>query len=130
MLPAIQINVVLVKTVTARIRTNLLLLQLYNMASQSKSLSGHKVQFVPFHSSLAYKHKFIYRSPELPNILRYQQHNHNLKKLIWGINVAEIQNSTELKLKGTYFSRWMAHKVITRKMLKTKTQVDQLLNDL
>ncbi|KAF1375343.1 hypothetical protein PFLUV_G00218830 [Perca fluviatilis] len=39
------------------------------MASQSKSLSGHKVQFVPFPSSLAYKHKFIYRSPELPNIL-------------------------------------------------------------
>ena len=54
---------------------SVLLLQLYNMASQSKSLSGHKVQFVPFHSSLAYKHKFIYRSPELPNILRYQQHN-------------------------------------------------------
>nr|XP_046257034.1 lysophosphatidylserine lipase ABHD12 [Scatophagus argus]XP_046257035.1 lysophosphatidylserine lipase ABHD12 [Scatophagus argus] len=43
--------------------------KLYNMASQSKSLSGHKVQFVPFPSSLAYKHKFIYRSPELPNIL-------------------------------------------------------------
>ncbi|XP_038586166.1 lysophosphatidylserine lipase ABHD12-like [Micropterus salmoides] len=43
--------------------------KLYNMASQSKSLSGHKVQFVPFSSSLAYKHKFIYRSPELPNIL-------------------------------------------------------------
>ncbi|KAM9344945.1 LOW QUALITY PROTEIN: lysophosphatidylserine lipase ABHD12 [Symphorus nematophorus] len=43
--------------------------KLYNMAAQSKSLSGHKVQFVPFPSSLAYKHKFIYRSPELPNIL-------------------------------------------------------------
>uniref|UniRef100_A0A4W6F0U3 Lysophosphatidylserine lipase ABHD12 n=1 Tax=Lates calcarifer TaxID=8187 RepID=A0A4W6F0U3_LATCA len=43
--------------------------KLYNMASQSKSLSSHKVQFVPFPSSLAYKHKFIYRSPELPNIL-------------------------------------------------------------
>lgn len=41
------------------------------MAAQSKSLSGHKVQFVPFPSSLAYRHKFIYRSPELPNILRY-----------------------------------------------------------
>lgn len=51
-----------------------LLLQLYNMAAQSKSLSGHKVQFVPFPSSLAYRHKFIYRSPELSNILRYQQH--------------------------------------------------------
>uniref|UniRef100_A0A3Q3W712 Lysophosphatidylserine lipase ABHD12 n=1 Tax=Mola mola TaxID=94237 RepID=A0A3Q3W712_MOLML len=47
--------------------------KLYNLAAQSKSLSGHKVQFVPFPSSLAYRHKFIYRSPELPNILRYQQ---------------------------------------------------------
>uniref|UniRef100_A0A3P8T8U2 Abhydrolase domain containing 12, lysophospholipase n=1 Tax=Amphiprion percula TaxID=161767 RepID=A0A3P8T8U2_AMPPE len=44
--------------------------KLYNLASRSKSLSGHKVQFVPFPSALAYKHKFIYRSPELPNILR------------------------------------------------------------
>uniref|UniRef100_A0AAQ6AK35 2-arachidonoylglycerol hydrolase ABHD12 n=1 Tax=Amphiprion ocellaris TaxID=80972 RepID=A0AAQ6AK35_AMPOC len=43
--------------------------KLYNLASRSKSLSGHKVQFVPFPSALAYKHKFIYRSPELPNIL-------------------------------------------------------------
>ncbi|KAM9364397.1 lysophosphatidylserine lipase ABHD12 isoform 2-T2 [Pholidichthys leucotaenia] len=43
--------------------------KLYHMASRSKSLSGHKVQFVPFPSALAYKHKFIYRSPELPNIL-------------------------------------------------------------
>ncbi|XP_031697024.1 lysophosphatidylserine lipase ABHD12-like [Anarrhichthys ocellatus] len=43
--------------------------KLYNMASQSKSLSGHKVHFVPFPSALAYRHKFIYRSPELPNIL-------------------------------------------------------------
>ncbi|XP_069033277.1 lysophosphatidylserine lipase ABHD12 [Embiotoca jacksoni] len=43
--------------------------KLYNMASQSKSLNGHKVQFVPFPAALAYKHKFIYRSPELPNIL-------------------------------------------------------------
>ncbi|XP_035982111.1 lysophosphatidylserine lipase ABHD12 [Fundulus heteroclitus] len=43
--------------------------KLYNMASQSKSLSGHKVQFVAFPASLGYKHKFIYRSPELPNIL-------------------------------------------------------------
>ncbi|TNM99362.1 hypothetical protein fugu_012395 [Takifugu bimaculatus] len=45
--------------------------KLYLKAAQSKSLSGHKVQFVPFPSSLAYRHKFIYRSPELPNILRY-----------------------------------------------------------
>nr|XP_057915282.1 lysophosphatidylserine lipase ABHD12 [Doryrhamphus excisus] len=43
--------------------------KLYNMAAQSKSLSGHRVQFVPFSSSLAYKHKFIYRSPQLPHIL-------------------------------------------------------------
>ncbi|XP_076018782.1 lysophosphatidylserine lipase ABHD12 [Genypterus blacodes] len=43
--------------------------KLYSLASRSKSLSGYKVQFVPFASSLAYKHKFIYRSPELPHIL-------------------------------------------------------------
>uniref|UniRef100_A0AAY5EIF0 Uncharacterized protein n=1 Tax=Electrophorus electricus TaxID=8005 RepID=A0AAY5EIF0_ELEEL len=43
--------------------------KLYNMAAQSKSLSGHKVQFVPFQSSLGYRHKFIYRSPQLPHIL-------------------------------------------------------------
>ncbi|XP_034041618.1 lysophosphatidylserine lipase ABHD12 [Thalassophryne amazonica] len=43
--------------------------KLYKVAAQSKSLRGHKVQFVPFPSSLCYKHKFIYRSPELPNIL-------------------------------------------------------------
>ncbi|XP_061823435.1 lysophosphatidylserine lipase ABHD12 [Nerophis lumbriciformis] len=43
--------------------------KLYNMAARSKSLSGHKVQFVPFPSSLAYKHKFIYKSPQLPHIL-------------------------------------------------------------
>ncbi|XP_015233019.1 PREDICTED: monoacylglycerol lipase ABHD12 [Cyprinodon variegatus] len=43
--------------------------KLYHLASRSQSLSGHKVQFVAFPSSLAYKHKFIYRSPELPNIL-------------------------------------------------------------
>ncbi|XP_068597407.1 lysophosphatidylserine lipase ABHD12 [Brachionichthys hirsutus] len=43
--------------------------KLYSLASQSKSLSGHMVHFVPFSSSLGYKHKFIYRSPELPNIL-------------------------------------------------------------
>lgn len=50
----------------------LFLPQLYIVAAQSKSLSGHKVQFVPFPSSLAYRHKFIYRSPELLNILRYR----------------------------------------------------------
>ncbi|KAL0964317.1 hypothetical protein UPYG_G00322170 [Umbra pygmaea] len=43
--------------------------KLYNIASQSKSLIGHKVQFISFPDSLAYKHKFIYRSPELPHIL-------------------------------------------------------------
>uniref|UniRef100_A0A665TVN2 Lysophosphatidylserine lipase ABHD12 n=1 Tax=Echeneis naucrates TaxID=173247 RepID=A0A665TVN2_ECHNA len=48
--------------------------KLYKIASQSKSLSGHKVHFVPFSSSLAYKHKFIYRSPELPNILSPGDH--------------------------------------------------------
>ncbi|KAK1905520.1 Lysophosphatidylserine lipase ABHD12 [Dissostichus eleginoides] len=43
--------------------------KLYSVASQSQSLSGHKVQFVPFPPTLNYKHKFIYRSPELPTIL-------------------------------------------------------------
>lgn len=44
--------------------------QLYDLAAQSKSLNGHKVQFIPFPSSLGYRHKFIYKSPQLPNILR------------------------------------------------------------
>lgn len=43
--------------------------KLYLTASRSRSLSGHKVQFVPFDSSLSYRHKFIYRSPELGHIL-------------------------------------------------------------
>lgn len=43
--------------------------KLYHVASRSQSLSGHKVQFVPFDSALSYKHKFIYRSPELGHIL-------------------------------------------------------------
>lgn len=43
--------------------------KLYHAASRSQSLVGHKVQFVPFDSSLSYKHKFIYRSPQLPHIL-------------------------------------------------------------
>ncbi|XP_062375348.1 lysophosphatidylserine lipase ABHD12 [Sardina pilchardus] len=43
--------------------------KLYNIAAQSKSLSGHKVQFIPFPVSLGYRHKFIYRSLELPHIL-------------------------------------------------------------
>ncbi|KAK1793062.1 hypothetical protein P4O66_011473 [Electrophorus voltai] len=57
--------------------------KLYNMAAQSKSLSGHKVQFVPFQSSLGYRHKFIYRSPQLPHILRYstaQSQNMHIKR--------------------------------------------------
>ncbi|CAL8367794.1 unnamed protein product [Gadus morhua 'NCC'] len=43
--------------------------KLYASAARSKSLSGQKVQFIPFQASLGYKHKFIYRSPELPHIL-------------------------------------------------------------
>ncbi|KAM3606878.1 uncharacterized protein V6R79_025048 [Siganus canaliculatus] len=43
--------------------------KLYTIASQSRSLVGHKLRFVPFSSALSYKHKFIYRSPELPSIL-------------------------------------------------------------
>ncbi|XP_077438462.1 lysophosphatidylserine lipase ABHD12 [Vanacampus margaritifer] len=44
--------------------------KLYETAANSRSLSGHKVQFVAFPSSLAYRHKFIYSSPRLPRILR------------------------------------------------------------
>ncbi|XP_061546952.1 lysophosphatidylserine lipase ABHD12-like isoform X2 [Phycodurus eques] len=43
--------------------------QLYEVAARSESLGGHKVEFVAFPSSLAYRHKFIYRSPRLPAIL-------------------------------------------------------------
>ncbi|KAF7704749.1 lysophosphatidylserine lipase ABHD12 isoform X2 [Silurus meridionalis] len=43
--------------------------KLYNIAAQSKSLNGHKVQFIPFPSTQGYRHKFIYRSPQLPHIL-------------------------------------------------------------
>ncbi|XP_077351078.1 lysophosphatidylserine lipase ABHD12 [Festucalex cinctus] len=44
--------------------------KLYEAAASSRSLSGHKVQFVAFPSSLAYRHKLIYSSPRLPHILR------------------------------------------------------------
>ncbi|XP_037128070.1 lysophosphatidylserine lipase ABHD12 isoform X2 [Syngnathus acus] len=44
--------------------------KLYEAAARSRSLSGHKVNFVAFPSLLAYRHKFIYRSPRLPSILR------------------------------------------------------------
>lgn len=43
--------------------------KLYSLASRSQSLVGHKLQFVPFESSLSYKHKFIYKSPLLSSIL-------------------------------------------------------------
>ncbi|KAM9466986.1 lysophosphatidylserine lipase ABHD12 [Clarias gariepinus] len=43
--------------------------KLYNIASQSKSLTGHKLQFISFPSTHGYRHKFIYRSPQLPHIL-------------------------------------------------------------
>ncbi|KAF4084379.1 hypothetical protein AMELA_G00127860 [Ameiurus melas] len=43
--------------------------KLYNIAAQSKSLNGHKVQFIPFPSTQGYRHKFIYRSSQLPHIL-------------------------------------------------------------
>ncbi|XP_061141409.1 lysophosphatidylserine lipase ABHD12-like isoform X2 [Syngnathus typhle] len=44
--------------------------KLYETAARSRSLSSHKVNFVAFPSLLAYRHKFIYRSPRLPSILR------------------------------------------------------------
>ena len=44
--------------------------QLYNIAAPSRSFRDFKVQFIPFHSDLGYRHKYIYKSPELPRILR------------------------------------------------------------
>ncbi|RLW06867.1 hypothetical protein DV515_00004144 [Chloebia gouldiae] len=44
--------------------------KLYNIAATSRSFRDYKVQFVPFHTELGYRHKYIYRSPELPRILR------------------------------------------------------------
>ncbi|KAM3931549.1 lysophosphatidylserine lipase ABHD12 isoform 1-T1 [Leptodactylus fuscus] len=44
--------------------------KLYNIAAPARSLRDYKVQFVPFHKDLGYRHKYIYRSPELKQILR------------------------------------------------------------
>ncbi|CAO2635846.1 Lysophosphatidylserine lipase ABHD12 [Lemmus lemmus] len=44
--------------------------KLHNIAAPSRSFRDFKVQFVPFHSDLGYRHKYIYKSPELPRILR------------------------------------------------------------
>ncbi|XP_039699479.1 lysophosphatidylserine lipase ABHD12 isoform X3 [Pteropus medius] len=44
--------------------------KLYNIAAPSQSFRDFKVQFIPFHSDLGYRHKYIYKSPELPRILR------------------------------------------------------------
>ncbi|OWK02930.1 ABHD12 [Cervus elaphus hippelaphus] len=44
--------------------------KLYNIAAPSRSFRDFKVQFIPFHSDLGYRHKYIYKSPELPRILR------------------------------------------------------------
>ncbi|XP_059504374.1 lysophosphatidylserine lipase ABHD12 isoform X2 [Stegostoma tigrinum] len=41
--------------------------KLYDIAS---SKGNRKVQFVPFHKDLGYRHKYIYKSPQLPHILR------------------------------------------------------------
>ncbi|KAB0401541.1 hypothetical protein E2I00_017609, partial [Balaenoptera physalus] len=43
--------------------------KLYNIAALSRSFRDFKVQFIPFHSDLGYRHKYIYKSPELPRIL-------------------------------------------------------------
>ncbi|KAL8185172.1 UNVERIFIED_CONTAM: Monoacylglycerol lipase abhd12 [Gekko kuhli] len=44
--------------------------KLYNIAAPSRNFRDHKVQFIPFHTDLGYRHKYIYKSPELPRILR------------------------------------------------------------
>ncbi|KAL0595711.1 Lysophosphatidylserine lipase ABHD12 [Plecturocebus cupreus] len=45
--------------------------KLYSIAAPARSFRDFKVQFVPFHSDLGYRHKYIYKSPELPRILSY-----------------------------------------------------------
>ncbi|EPY80884.1 hypothetical protein CB1_000786004 [Camelus ferus] len=44
--------------------------KLYSIAAPSRSFRDFKVQFIPFHADLGYRHKYIYKSPELPRILR------------------------------------------------------------
>ncbi|XP_072860863.1 lysophosphatidylserine lipase ABHD12 [Chlorocebus sabaeus] len=46
--------------------------KLYSIAAPARSFRDFKVQFVPFHSDLGYRHKYIYKSPELPRILSQQ----------------------------------------------------------
>ncbi|KAF5895338.1 monoacylglycerol lipase ABHD12-like, partial [Clarias magur] len=43
---------------------------LYDIAAPSTSRNGHKVCFCPFPSNEGYGHRFIYRSPQLPQIVR------------------------------------------------------------
>lgn len=42
--------------------------KLYDIAASSRS--SRKVRFIPFHKDLGYRHKYIYKSPELSQILR------------------------------------------------------------
>ncbi|XP_042188946.1 lysophosphatidylserine lipase ABHD12 [Callorhinchus milii] len=42
--------------------------KLYNIAAASQK--SPKIRFIPFHKDLGYRHKYIYKSPELPQILR------------------------------------------------------------
>ncbi|XP_078261435.1 lysophosphatidylserine lipase ABHD12 isoform X3 [Rhinoraja longicauda] len=42
--------------------------KLYDIVASSRS--SRKVRFIPFHKDLGYRHKYIYKSPELSQILR------------------------------------------------------------
>ncbi|XP_051866898.1 lysophosphatidylserine lipase ABHD12 [Pristis pectinata] len=42
--------------------------KLYDIVASSRS--SRKLQFIPFHKDFCYQHKYIYKSPELPQILR------------------------------------------------------------
>uniref|UniRef100_A0A087YM43 Lysophosphatidylserine lipase ABHD12 n=1 Tax=Poecilia formosa TaxID=48698 RepID=A0A087YM43_POEFO len=67
--PYLTYNLTVLHAEAVPLTSSSALLQLYSLASRSSSLSGHKVQFVAFPAALAFRHKFIYRSLELPNIL-------------------------------------------------------------
>ncbi|KAM8852095.1 lysophosphatidylserine lipase ABHD12 [Synchiropus picturatus] len=74
--------------------------KLYHQATQSQSLSGHKVQFVPFPASRNYRHKYIYRSPELPRILRYRPLESPLRLLFCNTTLLPGSFGAQLRLQA------------------------------
>ncbi|KAJ7341243.1 hypothetical protein JRQ81_005121 [Phrynocephalus forsythii] len=66
--------------------------KLYNIAAPSRSFRDYKVKFIPFHTDLGYRHKYIYKSPELPRILREEENQTN-----WNNEVQAQQEKTWFK---------------------------------